>query len=106
MRHAIICEVSMEEFLCGGVAQVVIHSGEQLAPEEVVAMTNDIGRTGYDSTLNNCEHFASHCKTTRRVSRQAARALKAAGIAVAGVALSTGMVLARAYLQQRARKTA
>ncbi|MBI2424891.1 MAG: lecithin retinol acyltransferase family protein [Candidatus Hydrogenedentes bacterium] len=107
MQNAVLCEVPMEAFLQGGVAHVVRHDEEPNTPEQVVAIARShLGSTGYDLMLNNCEHFACYCKTGKLVSRQVARAVATAGVAMAGIALSGGLVLARAYLRSRIRRSA
>ncbi len=61
---------SMEAFAQGRPVQKVEHI-DALEAEEVVATAIDyVGRCGYHLLDNNCEHFASLCKTGRSDSRQ------------------------------------
>lgn len=51
-----------------------------------------VGRTGYHLFLNNCEHFATWCKTGHESSEQV-NDLKAAGTGAASIYAATGKVL-------------
>src|SRR5688572_11615891 len=87
--EASICRVTMVEFLAGGRMDIVRHRGTVLANDEVVAAAEAaLARQKYCLWRNNCEHFATQCKTGRRRSRQVSRALYiAAGSAGAAVAV-------------------
>jgi len=87
--EASICRVTLAEFLAGGRMVVVRDHGAVLTPDEVVAAAEAaLARQKYCLWRNNCEHFATECKTGRRRSRQVRRALHiAAGSAGAAVAL-------------------
>lgn len=86
--EASICRVTMAEFLAGGRMVIVRHRGTVLASEDVVtAAETALARQKYCLWRNNCEHFATACKTGRRHSRQVRRALHIA-------AGSTGAVVA------------
>lgn len=89
MRDARIERVSLEEFLQGGLLRVVRHRGKIRPAEEVIATAlSFLGKTGYDMFLNNCEHFATFCKTGNARSGQVRRAAKAvATAAVAGAGI-------------------
>lgn len=107
MKDAIVCEVALTEFLQGEQPEIVDSIGETRTPEETVRIARSlIGQRRYDLLLNNCEHFACYCKSGRRFSHQVAKAVAAAGIAVAGAAATGGIFLARAYVRGRARHTA
>ena len=66
----IIARVSFEEFSKGQAVTVVEYS--HCDPPEIVVgrALSRIGETGYDLVFNNCEHFATWCKTGRAESVQ------------------------------------
>jgi len=76
------------DFLRGGRPRVVSYSpGRALPVEKTIALAlAELGTAGYSLSWNNCEHFATYCKTGRRKSRQVKRAL--AGAAAAGLAVA------------------
>lgn len=88
-EEASICRVTLAEFLSGGRSVVVRHHGAVLTPEEVAAAAEAaLARQKYCLWRNNCEHFATECKTGRRRSKQVRRAIHiAAGSAGAAVAI-------------------
>lgn len=88
-NKASICRVTLAEFLVGGRMVVVRYRGTQLAPDVVAAAAEAaLARQKYCLWRNNCEHFATWCKTGQRRSRQVRRALRiAAGSAGAAVAV-------------------
>ena len=85
-QDASICRVSLEDFLHGDELLVVGYGEEARSPEDVVAEAlSHEGESGYDVCLNNCEHFATFCKTGLHKSRQVKRALKiVTGLAIMG----------------------
>ena len=88
--EATICRVTLAEFLAGGRMIVVRHRGAENAPDEVASAAEAaLARQKYCLWRNNCEHFATACKTGRRRSRQVRRALHI----VAGSAGATLAVL-------------
>lgn len=95
--EASICRVPLAEFLAGGRRIVVRHRGTELAPDEVAAAAEAaLARQKYCLWRNNCEHFATWCKTGRRHSKQVRRALQvAAGSAGAAVAVLLPLLLQR-----------
>ena len=95
--EASICRVTLAEFLAGGRSVVVLHRGTELTPDEVVAAAEAaLVRQRYCLWRNNCEHFATECKTGRRRSSQVRRALHiAAGSAGAAVAVLLPLLLQR-----------
>jgi hypothetical protein len=96
-EKATICRVSMVEFLAGGRLVVVNYRGGVLTPEEVAANAETaLARQKYCLWRNNCEHFATGCKTGRRRSRQVRRVMHlAAGSAGAAIAVLLPILLAR-----------
>lgn len=95
--EASICRVTLAEFLAGGRLVVVRHRCTELAPDEVAAAAEaELARQKYCLWRNNCEHFATWCKTGRRRSRQVRRALHiAAGSAGAAVAVLLPLLVLR-----------
>ena len=95
--EASICRVTMAEFLAGGRVVVVRHRGPVLAPDEVAAAAEAaLAKQKYCLWRNNCEHFATACKTGRHCSRQVRRALQiAAGSAGAAVAVLLPLLVLR-----------
>lgn len=70
---------SMEVFLGGGKKKVVKHWWRKALPveETVRRALSHVGCGGYNVCFNNCEHFATWCKTGKKKSWQV---IKAAGI--------------------------
>lgn len=93
------------EVFCGGEALSVMEYGEEaLEAEAVVDMAlSRVGERGYRLWHNNCEHFASYCKTGRPVSPQASRALR--GLAVAASLTATVTVAGAAMLWKQRRRS-
>lgn len=83
-----VCRADLESFLAGGRLTVVRHRGPVRHPDDVAAAAEDgLHRQDYSLLRNNCEHFATWCKTGRRHSGQVRRALRLAG-ATAGASLA------------------
>lgn len=94
-RDAVVCRVSMEEFLHGQAPLVVEHREPVLPKEETARIAQSmIGARGYHPLINNCEHFTTFCKTGRRDSAQARRVIKAA-VAAGFTALAVGVHVLR-----------
>ena len=103
-RKASISQVSLDDFLDGGVMEVVEYVHDLRPAEEVVAYAlSRLGERRYGVWWNNCEHFATHCKTGRREIRQVRRAaaLAGAGMAVPG-SLAVGVL--RRQLRRKRRQ--
>lgn len=65
MRH------SLERFLDGKQLLVAKYQGKTLHPEETIKKARaHIGDENYSILFNNCEHFATYCKTGEKKSRQ------------------------------------
>lgn len=97
-NEASICRVTLAEFLDGGRMVVVAYRRDAaLTPEEVAANAEAaLARKQYCLWRNNCEHFATGCKTGRRRSNQVRRALHiAAGSAGAAVAILLPLLVQR-----------
>jgi hypothetical protein len=95
-----VVRTSLEEFLRGGRAQKVRYSEEgQLDPEETVRLALEAleHASGYHLDFNNCEHFATWCKTGKKQSRQVWRALAGAS----SLALVVAVGLAGRFLRRR-----
>ncbi len=94
-RDAVVCRVSMEEFLQGDTLILVDHHGPVLSGEETARIAESlIGMRGYHPLTNNCEHFTTYCKTGRKASAQARRFVKAA-VAAGVTALAVGIQVVR-----------
>jgi hypothetical protein len=84
----------MDAFLAGGRARVVSYpEGARTVDEVIAAAEAGLARGGYCLGRNNCEHFATQCKTGIPRSRQVMRVLRAGGT-VAGATLVTIAALA------------
>lgn len=96
-RDARICRATLDEFLAGGRLVIAQHDGPLRPVEMVVAVAEaSLHRQDYALLHNNCEHFATWCKTGRRHSAQVRRALRLAGGATGAVlALLLPRILAR-----------
>jgi Lecithin retinol acyltransferase len=74
---AAIRRTSMREFADGARKVEVVPDSSHRSPEQVVqAAEKRIGETGYDLLVNNCEHFASDCRTGKAESFQAEQQAK------------------------------
>jgi hypothetical protein len=95
--QAMVRVTSMDDFLKGGRPIKVSYQADQvLASEESVRLALDqVGEQGYSLTFNNCEHFATYCKTGRKDSRQVWRAALGIGLSAAAVVLAVGIRLMR-----------
>ncbi len=102
VRDACVCRVTLEEFLHGGVAEVVRYPVERRPAADVVAdALSRLGERRYGVWWNNCEHFATHCKTGRRESRQVRRAAAFAGT---GMALTGSVAVGLLRWRQRRKR--
>lgn len=95
--EAAIRVTSMDDFLKGGRPIVVNYEPEQLLdPEESVRLAlAGVGQKGYSLAFNNCEHFATYCKTGSKESRQVWRAALGLTATAAAVVLAVGIRLVR-----------
>ena len=90
LAKAAVVRETIEVFSCGAPVAVVEYADSPRSVEEVVeSALSKIGEAGYRLAANNCEHFATWCKTGRKQSPQVRRVVKAAALAaVAGVAVA------------------
>lgn len=97
-RGARVCRTDLPNFLQGAHPILVRHRGSVRHPDDVVAAAEaQLSHADYSLWRNNCEHFATYCKTGKRRSRQVRRAMGALG----SVALSTITVLALRSARQK-----
>jgi hypothetical protein len=81
---------SLEEFLKGGRRRLVSHKAARCLTIEETCIRAEQAmerKKHYHLMFNNCEHFASYCKTGRAKSPQVRRALALAGIVLGAAAL-------------------
>jgi len=99
-------ELDSMEVFCGGHEPRVVAYGAEAQDAEVVIETalSMVGMTGYQLWRNNCEHFASHCKTGEKSSPQVKRALK--GLATAAGAAATLSVAGIVFWASRRNRAA
>lgn len=94
--RATVCQVPMDEFLAGGEKVIVQYAEdiEDLLPvEETLRLASSrLGRSGYQLFRNNCEHFATYCKTGQGYSGQVKKYVKA-GVTLA----ATGVLMVTSY---------
>lgn len=94
-KQARVCRISEESFLDGAPKAVVnySHPNKVLSVEETLRLAEEqLDSVGYNLLYNNCEHFATYCKTGKKRSRQVRRfAGKAA--AIAGTATAVLIVI-------------
>lgn len=96
-REARVCRTRLEVFLDGGRRAVVRHRDPARTPEETVAAAESrLAQRDYCLWRNNCEHFATWCRTGKHRSGQVRRALRlAGGAAGASLALLLPLLAAR-----------
>lgn len=92
-----VCRETLEVFLNGGRLSIVSHPDTHRSREEVASAAEAcLHRQDYSLLRNNCEHFATWCRTGHGHSRQVRRALKiAGGTAGASLALLWPVLAAR-----------
>jgi hypothetical protein len=71
---AIICITSLEKFAEGSPVSVIEFPNEKyFPPDEVITRARScLNGNGYNLFLNNCDHFATWCKTDKHYSIQVA----------------------------------
>ncbi len=76
-----VCPRLLSEFAQGGIVRVIKYA-RSYPPREVVdrAMSR-LGEARYDLVLNNCQHFATWCKTGEPTSSQVVRYVTLHGLA-------------------------
>ena len=106
VHRARVERTDMATFLRGGKARVVRHRGPVLPDDEVIAAAEALLTAGkYSVFRNNCEHFATYCKTGHVRSWQVRRALWASAALVGAVTVFTGRSLVRRITAQRGPDT-
>ncbi len=107
-RDARVEETSVAAFADGAPVEVRDHPGRRRSTEESVARArSQIGKSGYDLTFNNCEHFVSWCIDGHSTSAQidtVGRTVMVAGVA-AGVAFSLPWLVVGTLLFERQRRS-
>lgn len=86
----------LDEFRGSGACIKVVPyaPGKALDPEESVRLAlAGVDQKGYNLVFNNCEHFATFCKTGRKNSRQVWRAALGLSASAAAVVLAVGIKL-------------
>jgi len=94
-RDAVVKQSSLEDF-CRGCDPTPVHPPDAYGDEVVVRRAlSKLGCRDYHLLLNNCEHFATWCKTGRRRSRQVEGAARAGMVAGYATRLVAGTIAAR-----------
>ncbi len=102
--NAAVWRTSMEAFAKGGKARVVTsHSDFDI--EDIIARAESrLEEMRYSTVSNNCEHFASWCRTGQRESKQVRRAITAAtALGVAAVTVAGTLAAVGAIARGRGR---
>ena len=99
-RRAVIRETALEDFSQGAPVRVQTYPA-CFSPGHTVRLARQcvgqaLGGGKYNGVINNCEHFATWCKTRVAESDQAQRGVRAASGAVTVV----GGIIARKFLQK------
>jgi len=79
----------------GPIYIVVYKPGESFAVQETIARANSLlGEADYNALINNCEHFATWCKTGHSFSVQeiAAEVSIAAGVGLVALSIAAGAI--------------
>lgn len=97
-----IREVTLDEFASGRSVDFVHYDVSLEAEETVRRARSRVGEKAYDLFGNNCEHFATWCKTGRHESAQVRNATKAAGAAAAATAMVGVLILGAVFGRGRA----
>ena len=73
--RAQIKRTSIDDFLKGGKLLTVRHK-KALDPDETIRLAKtEMGKGDYHLVWNNCEHFATYCKTGKKKSKQVWRSV-------------------------------
>lgn len=97
-RHSRVCRTAMAVFLAGGRARIVAYPrGARSGEAAAEAAASHLSRSGYCLWRNNCEHFATFCKTGKPVSRQVLRAMRLGGMAAGATFAALAAVVAARY---------
>lgn len=90
-----VARISREEF--GGGNRIYVRPYDTCDAKETTIRRalESVGREEYDVFFNNCEHFATWCKTGRRESHQVDTVVRGAQRAVFKGTIKSGVVVAR-----------
>ncbi len=89
---AVIRRTRIDAFACGRLIQVRAYAVYDPLDVVVDRATSRLGETKYHFAFNNCEHFATWCKTGEHKSKQVTGATAAGGGAVGtGAAVAAGL---------------
>lgn len=102
--NAAVRRTPMDQFAKGGRVRVV-KSDASYDIEAIIARAHSrLDEARYSTVSNNCEHFASWCRTGRRESKQVRRTITAATtLAVAAITVAGTIAAARAIAFGRGR---
>lgn len=102
--NAAVRRTPMDQFAKGGRVRVV-KSDASYDIEAIIARARSrLDEARYSTVSNNCEHFASWCRTGRRESKQVRRTITAATtLAVAAITVAGTIAAARAIAFGRGR---
>lgn len=94
-HRSLVERTDMKDFLAGGTPRVVRYHGSARTVEEVLAAAEAQLHAGdYCMFRNNCEHFASYCKTGKMKSHQIRRLVAVMG-ATTSLAILAGVSISR-----------
>lgn len=102
--NAAVRRTPMDQFAKGGRVRIV-KSGPSFDPEAIVSRAESrLEEARYSTVRNNCEHFATWCRTGQRESKQVRRVVVAATtLAVAAVTVAGTLASVRAIVRGRTR---
>ncbi|MCC6794316.1 MAG: lecithin retinol acyltransferase family protein [Candidatus Hydrogenedentes bacterium] len=102
--NAAVRRTPIEQFAKGGKVRVV-KSHSDFHIEDIIARAESrLEEMRYSTVSNNCEHFASWCRTGRRESKQVRRAITAAtALGVAAVTVAGTLAAVGAMARGRGR---
>lgn len=102
--NAAVRRTTMEQFAKGGRVRVVKSDPAYDAEGVIARAESRLNETRYSTVLNNCEHFATWCRTGMRESKQVRRAVTAAAtLAVAAVTVAGTLAAVKAIASGRSR---
>ncbi|NLO33506.1 MAG: lecithin retinol acyltransferase family protein [Candidatus Hydrogenedentes bacterium] len=96
-ENAEVIRTPEEEFLEGNEKRIVSYEDrDDLLPikETLKRAKANLGNKGYDLFFNNCEHFATYCKTGKKESRQVRKAATTAVTTALVAMVAVGLFIA------------